>query len=64
MFLFCTMPQRLRIVRNQVSPLLREMRPIILVPIALLLFASAVYDRVSRGRIHPASLWGAVIIFI
>lgn len=46
------------------STLLREMRPIILVPIALLLFASAVYDRVSRGRIHPSSLWGAVIIFV
>jgi hypothetical protein len=46
------------------SPLLREMRPIILVSIALLLFASAVYDRISRGHIHPASLWGASTIFV
>jgi len=46
------------------SPLLREMRPIILVPIALLLFASAVYDRISRGRIHPVSLWVALTIFV
>ena len=45
------------------SPLLREIRPIILLPIALLLFASAVYDRISRGRIHPASLWAALAIF-
>jgi hypothetical protein len=44
-------------------PLLPEMRPIILVPIALLLFASAVYDRISRGRIHSVSLWGALTIF-
>jgi len=46
------------------SPLLREIRPIILLPIALLLFASAVYDRISRGRIHPASLWAALAIFV
>jgi hypothetical protein len=46
------------------SPLLREMRPIILVPIALLLFASAVYDRISRGRIHPVSSWVALTIFV
>ena len=46
------------------SPSLREMGPIIVVPIALFLFASAIYDRVSLGRMHPVSLWGAIIIFI
>ena len=45
------------------SPSLREMGPIIVVPIALFLFASAAYDRVSLGRMHPVSLWGAVVIF-
>jgi hypothetical protein len=45
------------------SPLLREMGPIIDVPIALFLFASATYDRVALGRMHPVSLWGAVMIF-
>jgi hypothetical protein len=40
------------------------MGPIIVVPIALFLFASAVYDRVSLGRMHPVSLWGPVIIFV
>jgi hypothetical protein len=35
------------------SPLPREMGPIIVIPIALFLFASAAYDRASLGRIHP-----------
>ena len=46
------------------SPLPREMAPIILIPAALFLFASAAYDRVSLGRIHPVSLWGATVILI
>ena len=29
----------------------------------LLLSASAVYDKVSQGRIHPASLWVPILIF-
>ena len=44
-------------------PSLNKMPPIIVVPIALFLFASAVYDRLSFGRIHPVSLWGAAAIF-
>lgn len=39
-------------------PSLRDMGAIIVVPFAAFLFASAVYDRVSRGRIHPVSMWG------
>jgi hypothetical protein len=34
-----------------------------LLPMVLLLGASAVYDRLSRGRIHPVSLWGAILLF-
>ena len=34
-----------------------------LLPAVLLLSASAVYDRVTRGRVHPVSLWGAVLLF-
>lgn len=34
-----------------------------LLPMALLLSTSAVYDRVSRGRVHPVSLWGALVLF-
>jgi hypothetical protein len=39
-----------------------RMARLILVPITLFLFASAAYDRVSRGRVHPVSLWGALAI--
>jgi hypothetical protein len=45
-------------------PSLRVMPPIILVPIVLFLFASATYDRISLGRIHPVSLWGAAVILV
>ena len=45
-------------------PSLNKMPPIIVVPIALFLFASAVYDRISLGRIHPISLWVALAIFV
>jgi hypothetical protein len=44
-------------------PRLNAMPPIIIIPLVLLIFASAVYDRVSLGRIHPVSLWVAVAIF-
>jgi len=46
------------------SPLPREMAPIALIPMVIFLFASAAYDRVSLGRIHPVSLWGATAILI
>jgi hypothetical protein len=41
-----------------------RMAPLILVPLIPFLFASAVYDRLSRGRIHPVSLWGALAILL
>jgi hypothetical protein len=47
------------------SPFLREIKaPIILIPLAMLLFASAVHDRLTRGRIHPVSLWVALAMFV
>ena len=33
---------------------------VIIPPMILLLFASAVYDKLTLGRIHPVSLWGAI----
>jgi hypothetical protein len=44
-------------------PRLNAVPPIIIIPLVLFLFASAVYDRVSLGRIHPVSLWVAAAIF-
>jgi hypothetical protein len=46
------------------SPSLSKMGPIIVVPTFLSLFASAIYDRVSLGRMHPVSLLGAIAIFV
>jgi hypothetical protein len=45
------------------SPVLREIKaPIILIPLIPLLFAGAVHDRLSRGRIHPVSVWVALAL--
>ncbi|MDO1451408.1 hypothetical protein Q0590_34350 [Rhodocytophaga aerolata] len=47
------------------SPVLREITaPIILLPLFMLLFARAVYERLSRGSIHPISLWVALALFV
>jgi hypothetical protein len=47
------------------SELLREIKaPIILVPLTLLLLASAIHDRLTQGRIHPVSLWAALSLFV
>jgi hypothetical protein len=47
------------------SPFLREIKaPIILIPLAMLLFAGAVHDRLTQGRIHPVSLWVALTLFV
>jgi uncharacterized membrane protein YozB (DUF420 family) len=47
------------------SPVLREISaPIIIIPLFMLLFAGAVHDRLSRGRIHPISLWVALALFV
>lgn len=45
-------------------PALRDKPAIILVPLVLLWVSHAVYDRLSFGRFHPVSVWGAVAIFI
>jgi hypothetical protein len=38
--------------------------PFFVASMAALLFSGAVYDRLSRGRFHPVSLWGAIALFI
>ncbi len=46
-------------------PVLREITaPIIIIPLLMLLFAGAVHDRLSRGRIHPISIWVALALFV
>jgi hypothetical protein len=37
--------------------------PLFIASMAALLFTPAVYDRVTRGRFHPVTLWGAVALF-
>ena len=45
------------------SPALRQITaPIILIPLTILYFATAVHDRWSEGRVHPVSLWVAVAL--
>ena len=39
-------------------PAARAVPPLILLPLAALYFASAVYDKVRLGKVHPVSLWG------
>ncbi len=46
------------------SPVLREITvPIIIIPLFMLLFARAVYERLTWGSIHPISLWVALALF-
>ena len=49
---------------SHIPPLRDTKAPVILIPFVLLYFASAVHDRLRRGRIHPVSLWGAVALFV
>jgi hypothetical protein len=37
----------------------------VIFPVSLLIFLSlsAIYDRVSQGRIHPVSLWIGLLVF-
>ena len=45
--------------------MLRDIKaPIILIPLVMLYFAGAVHDRLSRGRIHPVSLWVPIALFV
>lgn len=45
------------------TPALDARPALFLLPMVLLLSASAVYDRLALGRIHPVSLWVAVALF-
>ena len=47
------------------SQTLRVLPPvIILIPFTAFLVAGAIHDRLSVGRIHPVSLWGALAVFV
>lgn len=41
-------------------PSIRNAPAAILIPLLLLYSAGAIHDKVTRGRIHPVSLWGAI----
>jgi hypothetical protein len=45
------------------QPALSGTPAIIVVPLGLLLFASAAFDRLVLGRMHPVSIWGGVLLF-
>jgi hypothetical protein len=47
------------------SAVLRSFHPsIILIPWTTLLIAGALHDRLSQGRVHPVSLWGALLVWL
>jgi hypothetical protein len=47
------------------STYLRDIKaPIILIPLVILLFSAAVHDRLTRGCIHPVSIWVPVVLLI
>lgn len=45
-------------------PALRAVPPLILLPLAALYFSSAVYDRLTHGRMHPVSKWGGLSLLV
>jgi hypothetical protein len=45
-------------------PQLQGAPPVILIPLVMLYSSHAVYDRVTRGRIHPVSLWVPIGLFV
>jgi hypothetical protein len=45
-------------------PALRAVPPVILLPLALLYFSSAIHDRLTLGRIHPVSKWVGLSLFV
>lgn len=45
-------------------PALRAVPPLILLPLAALYFSSAVYDRLTHGRIHPVSKWVGLSLLV
>lgn len=44
-------------------PLIASRTPLIVAVIVLFLAAGPVFDKLTRGRIHPISLWGAILVF-
>jgi uncharacterized membrane protein YozB (DUF420 family) len=58
------MPAALAHIIGHSPPLRETTAPIIIIPLFMLLFAGAVHDRLSRGSIHPISLWVALTLFV
>ena len=45
-------------------PAVRDRPPAIMLPLAALYFSCAAHDRLTRGRIHPVSLWVAIALLV
>jgi hypothetical protein len=45
-------------------PALRAVPPVILLPLAVLYFSSAIHDRLTVGRIHPVSKWVGLSLLV
>lgn len=45
-------------------PALNAFPPLILLPLASFYFAAAVHDRWTDRRLHPVSLWGAIVLLV
>ena len=58
------MPAALAHISGHFQVVWRIGAPFIVISLAVFLFAGAVHDRISRGKIHPVSLWVALGLFI
>jgi hypothetical protein len=45
-------------------PVVASRIPLIVLVLLLVLAAQPAFDRLTRGRMHPVSLWGGVIVFV
>lgn len=45
-------------------PAVRDSPAVIVLLLALLYFSPAIHDRVSKGRVHPVSIWGGAVLLI
>jgi uncharacterized membrane protein len=45
-------------------PALRAVPPVILLPLAMLYFSSAIHDRLTLGRMHPVSKWVGLSLLV
>jgi hypothetical protein len=45
-------------------PIIAGHTPLLALTVVLFLAAGPIFDRVSRGRMHPVSLWGGILVFV